>query len=382
MVAAVCIHFPPMLRIALTGCGKIADQHVQAIRRLPNCELVAVCDREIRMARQLAERFGIPGCYADLGALLAEAKPDVVHIATPPQSHAAVARQCLEAGAHVYVEKPFTLTAAEAEQLIAIADRQNLRLTAGHNLQFTPEMLEMRRLVAGGALGDRAVHVESHFSYSLDDTSYVGAVVGNRNHWVRQLPGQLFHNIVSHGIAKLAEHLDDELTEVVAMAHQSDRLARMGGGEICDELRVQLRDARGTTAYFCFSTQLSPPVNQLRVFGRAHSLVVDHASGSLVRLMNRPAKSYLTYFLPPLRLAREHFRNGRRNIIRFLRRELYQDYGMKELIGQFYQSIEGGGPPPLPYREILLTARIMDEVFAQIRASHRPISAPELSLAS
>jgi len=365
-----------MLRVAIIGCGKIADQHVHAIRRLPDCALVGLCDRELLMARQLGDRFGISACFSEIAELLQTARPDVVQVTTPPQGHYPIAKQCLEAGVHVYLEKPFTITAPEAEELIRLAEQRNLKITAGHNLQFTLEMLEMRRLVRAGFLGGPPVHLESHFPYSLDDTTYVGAVLGSRNHWVRQLPGQLFHNIVSHGIAKLAEFLDSELVEVIATSHQSPQLRAMGGEEVCDELRVHLRDARGTTAYFCFSTQLKPAINQLRIFGRANSLVIDHGSGSVVRLLNRPAKSYLTFFLPPLRLAREHFRNSCRNVILFLRRQLFQDSGMKELIGQFYDSIRHQGPPPLPYREILLTARIMDEVFAQTRAQQRKPSAP------
>jgi hypothetical protein len=74
----------------------------------------------------------------------------------------------------------------------------------------------------------------------------------------------------------------------------------------------------------------------------------------------------LIYFIPSLQTAREHLRNARINMINFLRQRLYQDFGMKELIERFYSSIRLNGPPPIPYREILLTARIMDEIFAQI----------------
>ncbi len=355
-----------VLRVAIIGCGKIADQHVQACRRLAGCQVVGVCDREPLMAQQLGERFGLDACFGDAAEMLRTVKPDVVHITTPPQSHFALGRQCLEAGCHVYLEKPFTVTAAEARELIELAGQRNLRLTAGHNLQFTLEMLAMRRLVAQGYLGGKPVHLESHFSYSLGDASYVGPLLGNPRHWVRQLPGQLLHNILSHGIAKLCEFLADDLELVTASAHQSPQLRQLGGGEILDELRVLIRDAGGTTAFFCFSTQLKPGLNRLRICGPANSLTVDHASGSLWRHPNRSCKSYLTYWLPPLHDAREHFRNARLNFFNFLNGRLHQDSGLKELIGRFYESIRQAGPPPIPYREILLTARIMDEIFAQI----------------
>jgi len=360
-----------MLKIALVGCGKIADQHVQAIRRIPDCIIVGLCDRELLMARQLAERFKIDGVFSGADEMLKAVLPDVVHITTPPQSHYPLARACLEAGSHVYLEKPFTVIAEEAESLIELAERRKLKITAGHNLQFTLEMLEMRRLVNEGFLGGKPIHLESHFSYDLGDKNYAAALLGDRQHWVRQLPGQLLHNIISHGVARLAEFLSDELTEVIAIADQSPRLRSFGGNEVRDELRVLIRDKSGMTAFFCFSTQIRG-LNQLRVYGPKGSVVVDHISGTVIRSKFRSCKSYLTYFVPPLRAAREHLRNARINITNFVRQRLHQDFGMKELIGRFYNSVRSGSPPPIPYREIILTARIMDEIFAQIYTGQKP----------
>src|SRR5436189_1143732 len=152
-----------MLRIAIIGCGKVADQHVHAIHRIPDCEIVSLCDRELLMAKQLGERCGVSACFCDLREMLDAASPDIIHITTPPQSHYSLARQCLESGSNVYLEKPFTITAREAESLIRMAERRDLKITAGHNLQFTPETLEMRQLVAQGFLGGKPVHLESQF---------------------------------------------------------------------------------------------------------------------------------------------------------------------------------------------------------------------------
>src|SRR5256885_6064285 len=131
-----------MLKIAIVGAGKVADQHVQAIHRIPDCKIVAVCDREPLMAKQLGERFGISGCFSDLEEMLQSTSPDVVHITTPPQSHYSLAKQCLESGAHVYLEKPFTITADQAESLVHLAEDRDLKITVGHNYQFTLEMME------------------------------------------------------------------------------------------------------------------------------------------------------------------------------------------------------------------------------------------------
>ncbi len=359
-----------MLKIAIVGCGKVADQHVDAIQRIPDCGIVSLCDREPLMAAQLGERLGISQCFSDLKEMLQATSPNVVHITTPPQSHFSLAKQCLEFGSHVYVEKPFTIMASEAESLIELAESCSLKITVGHNYQFTLEMLKMRRLVKEGFLGGEPFHLESYWSYDLGDLRYASAFLGSTTHWVYRLPGQLFHNIISHGIAKLVEFLADELTEIVATAHQSKQLQSLGGQEILDELRVLIRDRRGTTALFCFSTQIKG-LNQLHLYGPAGSLSADIITGSLIRNENRSYKSYLTYFVPPLKAGREHFANARHNVANFLRRRLYQDFGMKELIGRFYDSIRLGKPIPIPYREIILTARIMDEIFAQIYPTRR-----------
>lgn len=355
-----------MLRVAIVGCGKIADQHVQAVQRIGRDRIVAVCDREPLMARQLAERFAIDGCFDDAAELLRAIQPDVVHITTPPQSHHALAIQCIDSGSHVYLEKPFTVTASEAAAIIGAAERRGRLVTAGHNYQFSFEMLRMRKLLESGLLGGAPLHVESWWSYDLSDASYVGPLLGNPDHWVRRLPGGLLHNIVSHGIARLAEFLDDELTDIVARGHQSEALRRMGGKEVLDELRVLLRDRKGTTATFCFSTQIKPGLNQLRLHGPVNSLTVDLNSGSVIPHHGRSYKSYLTYLAPPLVAAREHLVNGWRNLIGILRQDIYQDSGMTALIDRFHAAVSAGGPPPIPYREVLLTARIMDVVFASM----------------
>jgi len=355
-----------MLHIAVIGCGKVADQHVQAIHRIADCEIVAVCDRELLMAKQLGERFGVSACFSDLREMLDAVSPDVIHITTPPQSHFALAKQCLESGAHVYLEKPFTITAGEAEALIQLAEHRGLKVTVGHNYQFTLEMLEMRRLISEGYLGGRPIHLESYWSYDLGGSMYAGAFLGSRAHWLHELPGQLFHNIISHGIAKLAEFLDDDVRLIVATAHRSSQLSQHGGSDLMDELRVFLRDKYGTTALFCFSTQFKPALNRLRIYGPHNSLMVDILTGTLIKSAGASYKSYLTYFIPPWKNAREYVRNLRLNITNFIRQRLYQDFGMKELIERFYNCIRLNTALPIPYREILLTARIMDEIFAQI----------------
>ncbi|MCK5218497.1 Gfo/Idh/MocA family oxidoreductase, partial [bacterium] len=180
-----------MIRVGIIGCGKMADQHAFQIRRIGGAEIVAVCDSEPLMARQMWERFKVETYFTSIHEMLEAVKLDVVHITTPPQSHFELGKMCLQSGCNVYMEKPFTLNTAEAQELIQIAKKKRLKITAGHNAQFTHVMVKMRELVNNGYLGGKPVHMESIYCYEFGDASYAKALLGDSEHWVRKLPGSL-----------------------------------------------------------------------------------------------------------------------------------------------------------------------------------------------
>jgi predicted dehydrogenase len=355
-----------MLKVAIVGCGKIADAHASQIERIKGCEIVGVCDRERLMAKQLYERFRVGNYYADLGELLSDARPDVVHITTPPLSHFDLATQCLESGAHVYVEKPLTLYAHETRDLIALANRKGLKLTVGHDDQFTNVARRLRALVAAGYLGSAPVHMESYYCYDLTEPGYARALLGDKQHWVRRLPGLLLQNIISHGIARIAEFLESDAPQVIAHGFVSPALKRMGEQDIVDELRVIIADHDRMTAYFTFSSQMRPSLHQFRIFGQKNGLLLDHDQAMLLKLRGARHKSYVEKFAPSVDLARQGMSNLMTNMRLFLGRDFQMKAGMKYLIESFYESITSDAAPPIPYREILLTATIMESIFEQL----------------
>ena len=357
------------LRVAIVGCGKIADAHAEQIRRLEGCDIVGVCDREELMARQLAERFKVERYFDDLGELLEEARPDVVHITTPPQSHFEIARQCLGHGCHVYVEKPFTLDAREAETLVVLAEQRQLKLTVGHDAQFSHAARRMRDLVRRGYLGDPVVHMESYYGYDLGDPRYARAFLRDGDHWVRRLPGGLLQNVISHGIARIAEFLRGDNPQVIAYGFVSPLLRRLGDEAVLDELRVIIVDEYQTTAYFTFSSQIRPVLHQFRIFGSQDGLVLDEQQQIVVKLRGASFKSYVERFVPPVIFARQYLANAAHNVRLFLANDFHMESGKKELTAAFYRSIVEGTPAPIPSREILLTARLMDSIFEQLRKS-------------
>lgn len=363
-----------MLRAAIIGCGKVADAHAAAILRVPGCRIAAACDREPLMARQLADRFPVGAEYSDAEEMLARERPDVVHITTPPASHAPLALLALRAGCHVYIEKPFALNAAEAAAVLGLARERGLIAVAGHNHQFTHAMREMRALVAAGYLGGPPVHMESYYGYELERGGYAGAVLGDAHHWVRQLPGGLLHNIISHPVAAVAEFLPSQDLEVSTLGFASAALRAGGEAGIVDELRVIVAGG-GTTAYLTFSSQMRPSLHMFRIFGPKNGIIVDQDQQTVVRLRGARRKSYLEKFVSPAATGRQHIAGAAANVGRFLRRDLNMSGDTNFLVSSLYQAIAQRRPSPIPEREILLTARIMDEIFAQL-AARRQAEAP------
>ncbi len=360
-----------MINIGIIGCGKIADSHAEQIRRITGCQIVGVCDKEELMAKQLHDRFEVKYYFNDVNKLFETARPDVVHITTPPQSHFELGKKCLEAGCHVYIEKPFTLNTEETISLISLAEEKGLKITVGHDDQFSHATRQMRELIGNGYLGGPPVHMESYYCYDLGSEGYARALLGDKNHWVRKLPGKLLHNIISHGISRIAEYTTGESIEVIAHGFTSPFLQRIGENEIKDELRVIVHDSNHVTAYFTFSSQMRPTLHHFRVFGPKNALIVDHDQQTILKMTGEKQKSYLEKFLPPWIFAKQYIGNSFHNVNLFLKNDFHMKSGMKFLAESFYKSIMEGTPLPVPYREIILTSRIMDNIFHQIYPESR-----------
>jgi len=114
---------------------------------------------------------------------------------------------------------------------------------------------------------------------------------------------------------------------------------------------------------------MRPSLHQFRIYGPRNGLLLDQDNETLILLTGRRYKSYAEHFLSPLGLAKQYLGNTSRNVRTFLANDFHMKAGMKYLIESFYRSITEGAPLPIPYREIILTARIMDELFEQIKGT-------------
>lgn len=360
-----------MLRVGIIGCGTIAESHADILSGLDNCELISVCDKEILMAKQFADRYNIKNFSADLNTFINASPLDVVHITTPPQAHFDLGMNLIDHGVNLYIEKPFCITYDEAAILLSHARAKGLKVTVGHDHHFSHVEQRFRKLTQSGYLGRPPYHMESYYFYNMSDIRYAAALIKDKDHWVRKIPGQLLHNNINHGICRIAEFFSDDVRTIYAKGFTSDFLKSIDKTDIIDELRVLLIDSNKSTAYFTFSSQLKPTLHAFRIMGSQNGVYLDHRQQMLYKLRGNKYKSYLNFFYPPIKSILEIGSNLNFNLKRFIMADFQMKQGMKTLITAFYDSVSTGKSLPIAYSDILKTKLIMTSIFDQLEVEPR-----------
>lgn len=352
------------LRVAIVGCGKIADAHVEAIQNNPEAVLVGVCDREILMADQLASRFGLSNFYDDCDRMLATERPDVVHITTPPHSHLDLARISLNAGCHLFVEKPVAVDYAHTKALVDAAEAAQRKLTVGYMYLFDAAAVRLRELLHTGVLGD-IVHIESFYGYDLQGP-YATALLADPKHWVNALPGGLLQNVLDHLLNKIVEFLPEGEVQVQAVPLRRSAAAKADqSGLLVDELRMVMA-AGGVSAYATFSANVRPMAHFVRVCGTKNTVKLDITTSTIHFERVPTLPSAVGRLVPPFQQTADSLRGAARNVSRFMRSEFHFFDGLNRLTQQFYRSIANDTEPPIPYSQILRVQLVLDEVIQQI----------------
>uniref|UniRef100_UPI0040471B75 Gfo/Idh/MocA family protein n=1 Tax=Algoriphagus sp. TaxID=1872435 RepID=UPI0040471B75 len=141
------------IKAAIVGTGFIGPAHLEALRRIPNVEVVALVEVNQELADEKAKQLGIPRAYV-FADMLNQADIDVVHICTPNFLHYIQAKAVLEAKKHVICEKPLAISLAEAEDLVKIAKTSGLVNAVHFNLRYYPMVRQMKVMREKGELGE------------------------------------------------------------------------------------------------------------------------------------------------------------------------------------------------------------------------------------
>jgi predicted dehydrogenase len=200
------------IRIACVGTGYFSRFHYRAWKRIAEVDLVAVSNRNRDKAQDFAHEFAIPGVFGDLAAMLDEARPDVLGIITPPETHLAAITEAAKRGIDVICQKPFCATAREAEQAIRMATEAGITIAVHENFRFQPWHQAIRAFLASGRLGQV---YQACFRLRPGDGQGEGAYL-ERQPYFRQMPRFLIHETAIH-LIDVFRSLFGEAKSVTAM---------------------------------------------------------------------------------------------------------------------------------------------------------------------
>jgi predicted dehydrogenase len=143
-----------MIRVGVIGYGYWGPNVVRNLRAIEGCEVVAVCDRNASALKRVALSYPELAITTDAAEVMLSPKIDAVAVVTPVCTHFELAKAALQNGKHVFIEKPFTSTTPQAEELIELADQRHLKIMVDHTFLFTGAVRKIRQLVDDGVLGD------------------------------------------------------------------------------------------------------------------------------------------------------------------------------------------------------------------------------------
>jgi UDP-N-acetylglucosamine 3-dehydrogenase len=139
------------MRAVVIGVGSMGRNHARVYAELEEVKLVAVADLDHPRAEQVASHFGARA-YGNHVAMLETERPDLASVVVPTRQHFKVARDAIQRGVHVLVEKPIALTVAEGQEMIRLAEQYGVMLSVGHIERFNPAIIELKRRLDEGQL--------------------------------------------------------------------------------------------------------------------------------------------------------------------------------------------------------------------------------------
>ncbi|MGA2416855.1 MAG: Gfo/Idh/MocA family oxidoreductase [Candidatus Sulfotelmatobacter sp.] len=142
-----------MVKFGVIGYGYWGPNVVRNLDRLEEADVVAVCDKSPAARRKVAKAYPDVRVTDDAAELMASPEIDAIAVVTPVWTHYELAKAALQHGKHIFVEKPFTSNAAQAEELIELAARKNLKIMVDHTFLFTGAVQKIKQLLHEGALG-------------------------------------------------------------------------------------------------------------------------------------------------------------------------------------------------------------------------------------
>ncbi|MCI0450820.1 MAG: Gfo/Idh/MocA family oxidoreductase [Candidatus Latescibacteria bacterium] len=345
----------PKVRVGLVGAGYVAAHHLRALNALPFVDVVGICDRDRARAEALAKRFRVGAVYTDL-ASMASAKPDVIHILTPPESHCALAIAAMDMGCHVFVEKPMAESLEECDRMIEHAHAKGVVLSVNHSDRFDPVVLKAIDVARSGKIGDV---LAVHSIRSSDYPTYAGGPLPQP---YRQ-GSYPFRDLGVHSLY-LIESFVGPVHTLSVNFYASGRNPML----TFDEWRAYAECEHGTGyAYLSWNTR--PIQSELEIHGTRGVIKVDRflqvcdvnrilpGPKQIGNIMNGARNALRRAFVIPW------------NLVRFMTGSLKPSPGIYRCVQDFHIALHTNKPIPVPAEEGRRMAKWID--FASRDADHQ-----------
>ncbi len=327
------------MRSVIIGTGHIARQHLSCLSQMRGAEIAGVCDLSRVLAESVADRFGVKQWFTDHQKMLSQTRPDIVHITTPPHSHFSLAKNALEAGAHVIVEKPITVTYEEYEALSAQARSAGRALIENYNYVFNAQTQKILGLVTSGEFG-QVTHVEVQMDLNI---------LAEGNPFVDPNAPHPTLTMAGGAIADFLPHLAS-LVYFFVGAHRALRTVwnkRDAGSPLpSDEFRALVNAEHGT-ASLSFSANTQPDGFWLRVDGTKMRATANLFETRLTVERLRGGPKPLMPFFNAMQEAGDLRRSAFKGVWRKLSGGPGAYEGLWTLLRGVYAALETGKEPPV-----------------------------------
>jgi predicted dehydrogenase/nucleoside-diphosphate-sugar epimerase len=322
------------LRVGLVGAGYISEFHARAIGRASNARIVGVTDFVPARAAALAERFDVPDVFPGMEEMI-RAGVDVVHILTPPETHAPLTIAALESGCHVLVEKPLAMNVDEVDSIAAAAARARKLVCVDHSLLYDRFVSRALDLVHSGAIG---IPLAFDYFRSSDYPPYRGG----------PLPAQYRdggYPFLDQGVHALylAEAFLGEIEDAGACfgTHGAD------SNLLFDEWRVGVKCQHGT-ANIHISWNVRPLQSWFLVQGTEGVIRANLFAMWLTHTRRLPLPKATARALQAMSEGLSICAQVPANIARFAGKKIVQYDGLQSLVAEFYRALHTGAAAPVP----------------------------------
>ncbi len=348
-----------MVTVAVVGVGPISEQHLEFLahhnRKSNQIELVGVCDLVSASVNYAASKYGCRG-FKSLDEMLTTVSPDVVHILTPPNTHVALARQCLEAGSNVICEKPIAPDATKAQELIDLAQAKGLFITESHNYKFNEEIVELTESSTRGDLGE-ICEVEVRMALDMAESRFADQNMPNPIH---DMPAGVIHDFITHLtylVTTVAPGSDFRVTDA-----NWRNVSDIPGFE-WDNLSVELFcEKTKTIGRIRFDARTYPDEFTVTVRGTEASAVNNIFSPGVTVTKLRMGKQ-LSPLLNGIAGGIGGVSSNAKDLVNKVKRKTPY-HGLAVMLEQTYSAIQAGAPLPVSDSDILSTAKLVDEMVA------------------